>query len=62
MADPLFRNYIVHQAETLRNELSDPNMSVEGILERAKQILKLENRLKRIDNPTSRKKKEPTPE
>ena len=58
MTDPMFRAFLVSQAEKLRNELTDATLEVPTILDKANQILKLEIRVKRIDNPTSRKKKD----
>lgn len=56
MADPLFRAFLVTEAEKLKNELSNAELGVEDILVRAQRIVKLENRIKRIDNPIRRKK------
>jgi len=56
-ADPLFREFLVSKAETAKNELSDPNLGVEAVLLKAKEILKIENRVRRIDNPVQRKPK-----
>jgi hypothetical protein len=62
MADVMFRDYLVNRAETLKNELTDPNLGVENVLAKAQEILKLEKRVHHMDNPISRKKKvvEPT--
>jgi len=57
MADPLFRAFLVSQAEALRAELTDTTLEVPTIIDKAKQILQLENRVKRMDNPTTRTKK-----
>ena len=57
MKDPMFRAFLVSQAETLRTELLDANLTVPVIMEKATQILKLENRVKRIDNPVQRVRK-----
>lgn len=55
--DPLFREFLVSKAETAKNELSDPSLGVEAVLAKAKEILKIENRVRRIDNPIQRKSK-----
>lgn len=57
MVDPLFRAFLVSQAEALRADLTDASLEVPIIIEKAKQILQLENRVKRMDNPTTRTKK-----
>lgn len=57
MADPLFRAFLVSQAEALRADLTDATLEVPTIIEKAKQILQLESRIKRMDNPVSRTKK-----
>jgi len=56
MADPQFRAFLISQAETLRADLTDATLEVPTIIEKAKQILQLENRVKRMDNPVKRKK------
>lgn len=56
MADPQFRAFLVSQAEALRADLTDATLEVPTIIEKAKQILQLENRVKRMDNPVKRKK------
>ncbi len=53
----MFRAFLASQAEALRVELTDANLTVPTIMEKAAQILKLENRIKRMDNPASRKPK-----
>jgi len=57
MADTMFRSFLVTRAETLKNELTNTELGVEDILVRAQEIVKLERRIKRIDNPISRKKR-----
>lgn len=57
MTDPLFRAFLVSQAEALRADLTDATLEVPTIIEKAKQILQLENRVKRMDNPVFRTKK-----
>lgn len=57
MTDPLFRAFLVSQAEALRADLTDATLEVPTIIEKAKQILQLESRIKRMDNPVSRTKK-----
>jgi hypothetical protein len=60
--DPMFRAFLVSQAESMRNELTDPTIGIDAIVEKCREITKIENRVKRIDNPFSRKKKEPVAE
>lgn len=57
MTDPLFRAFLVSQAEALRADLTDATLEVPTIIEKAKQILQLESRIKRMDNPVFRTKK-----
>ena len=57
MADKLFRSYLVETREKLRNDLTNPDMSVDEILDTAAQIKAVEMRIKRVDNPPQRKKK-----
>jgi len=54
MSDPLFRAFLVSTAETLRNQLTDPALKVDEIVEKCKEISRIENRVKRIDNPIPR--------
>lgn len=53
--DKLFREFLVTKAESLKTELTDANLPVEEILAKANEVLKLENRVKRMDNPIPRK-------
>lgn len=56
MADPMFRAFLVARAENLKNELKNTELGVEDVLIRAQEIIKLENRINRIDNPIRRQK------
>jgi hypothetical protein len=58
--DTEFRTYLATKAETLKTQLTDPDLPVEAILTKAQEILKLENRIKRMDNPIPRKKRATT--
>lgn len=62
MTDTLFRNYLVATAESLKNELTNADLSTEEILKKAQEIFKMENRVKRMDNPTTRKPRAPKDE
>ena len=58
MADALFRSFLVSQIETNKTKLADVNLSGDAILDTAREIIKLEARVRRMDNPISRKKKQ----
>lgn len=59
MTDTLFRDFLVAQAEQTKNELTNADLTTEQVLEKAKAIFKMENRVKRMDNPTTRKPRAP---
>jgi hypothetical protein len=62
MADPLFREFITTRIVALKTSLQDPALSVDEIVSISSDIVKLTNRVNRMDNPVTRKKKVPTPE
>lgn len=53
--DTMFRDYLVSKAEFLKNELSNAELPVEEILIKANEVIKLEKRVQRMDNPIPRK-------
>jgi len=53
--DTLFRDYLLSKAESLKNELTDANLPVEEILIKANEVLKLERRVLRMENPIPRR-------
>lgn len=59
MADTMFRDYLVVRAEKAKNDLSNADLTTEEILAKATEILKIENRVKRMDNPIPRKPRTP---
>ena len=62
MADPLFREFITTRIVALKTSLQDPALSVDEIVSISSDIVKLTNRVHRMDNPVTRKKKVPDPE
>lgn len=62
MADPLFREFIATRITALKTSLQDPTLSVDEIVSTSSDIVKLTNRVQRMDNPVTRKKKVPAPE
>ena len=62
MADPLFREFITTRIATLKTSLQDPSLSVDEIVSTSSEIVKLTNRVNRMDKPVTRKKKVPDPE
>jgi hypothetical protein len=62
MADPLFREFITTRIAALKTSLQDPSLSVDEIVSTSSEIVKLTNRVNRMDKPVTRKKKVPDPE
>lgn len=59
MADALFREFLVTTAEQAKNELTNADLTTEEVLAKAKKIFTIENRVKRMDNPITRKPRTP---
>lgn len=57
MTDPLFREFLVTTAQSLRNSLTDPGLSVDDLMTTCQKISNIERRVARIDNPVTRAKR-----
>lgn len=55
MADKEFRAFLVAKIDTLKQELANPDLAVDKLLEIATEVTRLTNRVNRMDNPVKRK-------